>query len=239
MKDEASFSIQNPKQIINHLSLLVKKKCLLGARFGANDESYITTLLSIDEANNRVVLDYGPKEELNQGILRAGKVTFDTEYEGIKVSFTGTELKKISHNGEPAFSMPVPESLYWMQRREYYRVKLPLSKPSYCQLIVGDRKPVNLKIYDISLTGFALLNVSKEVSDLLIPGKSFEQCNLMLLEAGESLISFEICNKYVINPDKLQKIQKIGCKFTKITRPVEEVIQHYMQQIQRADLKKE
>ncbi|WP_027149403.1 flagellar brake protein [Methylobacter tundripaludum] len=239
MSDISSFSIQNPKQIVSHLSLLVKNKCLLSARFGANNESYITTLLSVNEGNNTVVLDYGPKEDLNQRILNAGKVSFDTDYNGIKVSFAGTELKKIAHKGDSAFSMSIPRSLYWMQRREYYRVKSPLSKPSYCQLIVEGREPVNLKLYDISLTGFAMLNVSKEVSDLLIPGTSFSQCKLILSEAGESPISFEICAKYIINPDKPQKIQKIGCKFNKITRSVEEVIQRYMHQIQREDLQKE
>jgi c-di-GMP-binding flagellar brake protein YcgR len=239
MSDISSFSIQNSKQITSHLSLLVKSKCLLSARFGANNESYITTLLGIDEKNNAVVLDYGPKEDLNQRILNAGKVAFDADYNGIKVSFAGTALKKISHKGDAAFSMPIPKSLYWMQRREYYRVKSPLSKPSYCQLIIDEKKPVNLKLYDISLTGFAMLNVSKEVSELLIPGNTLEQCKLILSEAGEGMISFEICAKYIINPDKLQKIQKIGCKFTKITRPVEEIIQRYMQQIQREDLQKE
>ena len=239
MSDLSSFSIQNPKQIIVHLSLLLKKKCLISACLGDDNESYITTLLGINEVNNLVILDYGPKEDLNQHILKAKKVTFNTEYNGIKVSFTGAGLKEVSHKGDPAFSMTIPKSLYWMQRREYFRVKPPLSKPSYCQLIIEDRKPVNLKLYDISLTGFSVLNVSKEVSDLLIQGKSFKQCNLILLETGESMVSFEICNKYIINPDKSQKIQKIGCKFIKITRPIEEVIQRYMQQIQREDLQKE
>ena len=238
MSDTSSFSIQNSKQIISHLSLLVKNKCLLSARFGANNESYITTLLGIDEKNNAVVLDYGPKEDLNQRILNASKISFDTDYRGIKVSFTGSALKKITFKGEAAFSMSIPKSLYWMQRREYYRVKSPLTKPSYCQLIIEDRKPVNLKLYDISLTGFAMLNVSKEISELLSLGTTLTQCKLILSDVGEGVVSFEICNKYIINPDKLQKIQKIGCKFVKITRSVEENIQRYMHQIQREDLQK-
>ncbi|MGZ8916032.1 MAG: flagellar brake protein, partial [Methylobacter sp.] len=175
MSDISSFSIQNSKQIISHLLLLVKSKCLLSARLGANNESYITTLLGINEKDNTVILDYGPKEELNQHILNAGKMAFDTEYRGIKVSFSGSALKKITYKGDPAFSMPIPKTLYWMQRREYYRVKSPLTKSSYCQLIIEGKKPVNLKLYDISLTGFAMLNVSKEVSDLLVTGKSVEQ----------------------------------------------------------------
>lgn len=239
MSDLSSFSIQNPKQIVSHLTLLLKSKCLLTARFGAGNESYITTLLAIDPEHNSVVLDCGSKEDVNQRILNAGKLTFDGDYNGIKVSFVGAGLKKIAHRGDPAFSMPIPKSIYWLQRREYYRVKSPLSKSSYCQLILKDREPVNLKLYDLSLTGFAMLNVSREVSDLLIPGEIYQNCKLVLADAGEGIISFEIRAKYIINPDKLQKIQKIGCQFVNIKRPVEELVQRYMHQIQREDLQKE
>ncbi len=239
MNDLSSFSIQNSRQIISHLSLLIKNKCLLTARFGITNESYITTLLDMNEKNHTVILDWGPKDDLNQRILSASKINFDTVFSGIDVSFTGAGLKKIAHKGEAAFSMPIPKSLFWMQRREYFRVKTPLTKPSYCQLMLQGKPPVNLKLYDISLSGFAMLNVSKEVSDLLVPGEVFEQCKLILADAGEGMISFEVCAKYIINPDKIQKIQKVGCRFIKVTRPVEEIIQRYMQQIQREDLQKE
>jgi len=238
MSDNSSFLIQNSKQIISHLSLLVKSKCLLSVRFGAANESYITTLLGVDEKNNTLILDYASKEYLNQHIVKADKIAFDTEYEGIKIAFSGYSIKKISHKGEPAFIMPIPKSLYWMQRREYYRVKSPLSNPSYCQLIIEGREPINLQLYDISLTGFAMLNLSKEISDLLIPGRLLSECKLILSDKEAGFISFEICAKYIINPDKLQKIQKIGCKFVNISRPVEEAIQRNMQQIQRNSLQK-
>ena len=114
MNDISSFSVKNTKQIIHHLTLLLKSRCLLNARFGANSEFYITTLLGIDGKNNAVILDSGSKEDLNQRLLNAGKVAFDADYNGIKVSFAGTELKQITHNGELAFSMPIPKSLYWM-----------------------------------------------------------------------------------------------------------------------------
>jgi c-di-GMP-binding flagellar brake protein YcgR len=239
MKEENSFSIQNPKEIIRNLLLLYNNKSLIIARCGENNESYITTLLDIDERNNSIILDYGPNEDLNQHLLKSGKVIFDTDYNGIKVSFFGTTLKRVAHKGDPAFHMPIPKSLYWMQRREYYRVKSPLSKPSYCQLIVEERQPASLQLYDISLTGFSMLNVSKELSDLMIPGKLLEQCKLNLFETGEGLVSIEIRHKIIINPDKLQKIQKIGCKFIKLSHPVENMIQRYMHQIQREDLQKD
>lgn len=239
MADISSFSVQNPKQIVNYLLLLLKGKSLLSARFGANNESYITTLLDINQGSNILVLDSGSKEDLNQQILRAGKAIFDADYKGIKVSFAGSGIKQIVYKGDPAFAMPIPRSIYWMQRREYFRVKSPLTKPSYCQLMLEDKKAVNLKLCDISLTGLAMFNVSKEISELLVPGALFSRCKLILADAGECMISFEVRSKYIVNPDKIQKIQKIGCKFIDITRSAEEIIQRYMHQIQRESLQKD
>ena len=239
MSDLSSFSIQNPKQISRHLSVLLKNKCLLIARFGAHNESYITTLLCINEETNTVILDYGPQETLNQQFLKASKIDFDTDFSGIAVSFAGNALKKTTYKGEPAFSMPLPSSFFWRERREYYRVKSPLSKSSYCQLVLEEREPVNLKLCDMSLTGFAMLNVSKEISDALIPSSSFGQGKLILSGAGESLISFEIRYEHIINPDKPQKTQRIGCQFIQLPRSAEEIIQRYMQQLQREDLQKD
>jgi len=239
MSDLSSFSIQNPKQISRHLSVLLKNKCLLIARFGANNESYITTLLCINEESNTVILDYGPQETLNQQLLKASQIDFDTDFSGIEVSFAGNALKKTTYQGEPAFSMPLPKSFFWRERREYYRIKSPLSKPSYCQLTLEGREPVNLNLCDMSLTGFAMLNASEEISDALIPNASFRQGQLILSGAGESPISFEVRHEHIINPDKPQKIQRVGCQFTQISRSTEETIQRYMHQLQREDLQKD
>jgi hypothetical protein len=61
----------------------------------------------------------------------------------------------------------------------------------------------------------------------------------MLAGVGEGVISFEVRYQLIINPEKPQKIQKIGCKFIGITRAVEDIVQRYMQQIQREELQKE
>lgn len=239
MSDISSFSINNSKQVISYLSLLIKNKCLLSVRFGTN-ESYITTLLGINEKNNAVILDYGAKEELNEHILNASKVVFDTEYQGIKISFIGAKLTKTTYKDDFAFTMPIPKILYWMERREFYRVKPPISIPAYCQLMVGDNKPVNLKLYDISLSGFALLNLSKDVSDLLLPGTKISEGKLIFSETEDGMVSFEVRAKYIIKDhNKSQKIQKISSKFIKVTRPVERNIQLYIRRVERLHLQKQ
>jgi len=232
MQSESSFFIHNPAQIISHLSLLVKRKCLLTAHLGNNDEFFLTTIIEIDKKNNAVILDYGPQEHLNKKILHSQKITFSTEYSGIPVTFSGAKLTKIHHKGEPAFKMSLPNSIFWRERRKFYRVKLPVSKFSHCWLKLNNQERINLNVSDISIAGFSMLNDYNEHFNRLIPTSRFERCKLTLSETSEDIISFEICGATTINPEKTNKIERLSCKFTQITPAFETTIQRHMQHIE-------
>lgn len=232
MKSESSFFIHNPEQIISHLYLLVKRKCLLAAHFGNNEEFFLTTIIEIDKKNNTIILDYGSKEHLNKRILHSQKINLSTEYSGIPVTFSGARLTKIQYKGEPAFRMPLPASIFWRERREFYRVKSPISKFTYCWLKLSNQERINLNVHDISIAGFSMLNDCNEYFNRLIPATRFEQCKLILSETSEDTVSFEICGTTIINPEKSNKIERISCKFTQITPTFETTIQRHIQHIE-------
>jgi len=233
MEYESAFLIRSPEMIISKLSILFKKKCLLTAYFGDNDDSFITTILDIYIKNNLLIFYHSPKEDLIEQLLNSPIITFKTEYLGIKVAFDAIKVAKIQYQGVSVFAIPIPESILWIEARDFYRVKSPVSKSSYCQLTLKDQKPLHLKLYDISLAGFSILNASNEISALMIPDTPFEQCKIIFADTGEDTISFEIRSKYIINPENFNRMEKIGCKFTQITPVFENTIQRYMQQIER------
>jgi c-di-GMP-binding flagellar brake protein YcgR len=238
MEYESPFLIGSPEKIIRHLYILLKHKCLLTAYFGDNDDSFITTILDIHIKNNLLIFFHGPKGDAIEQLLDSSKITFKTVCLGVEVVFDTIKLAKIQYHGLSVFSVPIPASMLWMERREFYRVKSPASKSSYCQLILKDQAPINLKLYDISLGGFSMITDSKKVSGLMILYTSFEQCRLILADSGEDTISFEIRSKYIINPENSNRMEKIGCKFTRITPAFENTIQRYMQQIERENRQK-
>ncbi len=240
MSEASSFLIYNPRLIIQNLSILIKNRCLLSVRFGEGNAFFLTAILEIDKASNAIIFDYGPQDNIDQQLLQATRITFEANFSGVKSSFKGSMVKQILYNGELAFTMPIPESIFWMQRREFFRITSPRSKDSYCLLIREDQEPIKLLLYDISLTGFSVLNTSTEISNLLVSGAQFEGCRLVLSEVGEDTIDFKIRTKLIINPDKLAalKIQKIGCLFTRITPVFESIIQRYINQLQRESIQK-
>jgi flagellar brake protein len=245
MKNEDSFIIKNPTYIINHLSLLAKSKSLISAHI--DNESFLTTLIEVSKEHNAIILDYGPNEALNQKVL-ANNILFKTEYQGIQVAFSGNKISKIRYDGEPAFMMPMPSSIHWQELRQYYRVKSPLSKESFCQFHLPDQEEtIELKLHDISLTGFSMRVYANDLAEflikdsqaaLLVPATQIDKAKIVLDSLGESELAFEIRYNDIVNPDKVNKIQRLGCKFTKITPAFEGLIQRYMQQIQREELQK-
>jgi len=239
MENEATYSLYSVSQIVNRLMLLYNNKCLLSADIGENRDSFLTTIIEVDKAKKTIILDYGPKEYLNNLLLKADKVIFRTEMTGIKTSFKGESIKKIQHNGEWAFEMPIPKSIYWLQRRDFYRIRSPIAKYSYCEITLPDQEPLKLNIYDISATGFSMLTYSTPLAAQLLEIEHFEKCKIVLTDAGEGIVSFDVLYTCIINPPKLNKIEKIGCHFTETGKPFDIMVQRYMQQIEREDLLKD
>ncbi|ESS73329.1 putative glycosyltransferase [Methyloglobulus morosus KoM1] len=237
MEHESAFIIRNPAQIINKLSLLLKNKRLITVYFGDKKDSFVSTLLDVDKKDKILIFD-GCKEELAEQLLSSPKIICNTEHLGAKVVFNLTDLVPINYQSKLAFTAPMPEMMRWIEHREFFRLRAPYATPSHCVLTIKDKEPVKLKLYDISLRGFSMLNTSEEISELMIPEAHFEKIKLELEGVGECVVSFEVRNKCVINSDKANSLEKIGCKFTRLAPSIEDTIQRYMLQVEREILKK-
>jgi c-di-GMP-binding flagellar brake protein YcgR len=237
MESRSDFLIRSPEKIISKLSVLLKNKSLLTVGLGDRGNSFVSTVLEVNKKDNVFICD-GCDEELIDQVLGCQKIFFKTEHLGAMVTFDATKATKTKHQGVLAFSVPIPSSMRWLEQREFYRVKTPVSTSSRCQIEVKGQDPISLKLYDISLRGFSVLNTSDDVSELLDPGAQFEKCKLVLEDKEEIAVSFEIRSKFVINPNNLNKTEKIGCKFTRITPAFENSIHGYMMEIEREILKK-
>ncbi len=238
MEKKSEYFVKNPKLIFKHLNKLVKQNSLISAHFGDNNESFLTTILDLDLKKHQIKLDYGPKEYLNKLLLASNNVEFRTELNGIKVAFSGQKISRTKSNGQIVFVMPIPAILFWMQRRKFYRVKVPLSHNSYCKISFKDEKEetpqmVKFKLMDLSISGIAFFSDQKEFSDMLNLGNTIEHCELCLGNSSPINLSLTVKDKINLLPDRPDKGQRIGCSFTQITPASESIIQRYMQEIER------
>lgn len=242
MEKESDYLVRNPRLIAEHLTDIVKKKCIISAEFDENKAAFLTAIVELDRKNNILKLDCGPTELLTNQLLNSAKVLFRTEMDGIKVSFGGKGIKKSKSNDHTVLEMPLPSTIFWMQRRQFYRVKIPLSHVgSFCEMTYRtehadggiDTQSARFRLSDISICGFSFLNSDVEFNSHFDPNKSVIQCTLYLHEAGHSSTDFIIKDVADIKASATTTQQRIGGLFTGLTPAFESSILRYMQNIER------
>jgi len=239
MTNESDYVVRNPRLVMSYLADLVKKKCIISAHFGVNNSSFLTTIVEYDKNNNVLMLDCGPSSSLDDELLASSKVLFRTDFDGIKVSFSGKSIRKVKKGNAWAFSMPIPTSIFWMQRRQYYRVKIPLSHTgSYCQVRFKAEHEeqqdhiVNFPLYDLSLSGVAFLNSDPAWTDKLHAKTSFVDCKLHLQTGAEGDIAFTIMDVIQVRASATNTQQRVGCHFDYLPTNFDNQLQRYMQEIE-------
>lgn len=120
---------------------------------------FISRILDVVPETNQFIFDFGSVEHENTLALVANQLTIIAEPTGAKIEFTFNQLKSIKYLSLPAFSAAIPEQLYFIQRREYFRVNIPQWPPYYCSGKFSDGSKFSYMLGDISLGGMGLYAV--------------------------------------------------------------------------------
>lgn len=241
MVTDGKYLISQQKQIIKYLNLLSQERCLISAVFGKDDkDTFLSAILDLDEKKQTLTIDCGPKEYLNKKLLDSSVIKCSSNYKGIAVFFEARKVQKAGEINAPKFILPLPKSLFWVQRREFFRVKSPLSKNSLCKVdFKGLDVESEFKIHDLSANGFSMLSDTPQASPKLRPKAEFNNCKLILKDEEPLTISFEVRNKLPFNLKKPKETERIGCLLTHITPRIESTILRYIQNIERENKLKE
>ena len=211
-------------EIMQKLRQLGKKHSLITLHFG--DSTMLSTVVDVLSDKNLLVLDYGGNEEMNEKLLKHNRAIVKTDYDGIQAQFTVKDIRKARLQGKPSFACPLPEDVLWVQRREYYRVRIPLSEVVTCELIHGDNNRTEYPVLDISTGGIALFDKDDELE--LEPGNIFHNCKLTLGDHSSAYINLEIRNHILKNPNNPEEGTRCGCAFINLTGDFEVDVQKFI-----------
>jgi len=143
---------------------------------------FITRLLDADQ--DRLILDLGSNDYENQMAVAAEELHFTAETHGAKVEFALGVLQEDKFEGLPAFSAALPDLLWMIQRREFFRVSAPLDPIFYCYAQWPDGSGEGrMRLQDLSLGGVAVLGDSP-IPDSLHGGETFKKLRVELGDYG-------------------------------------------------------
>jgi c-di-GMP-binding flagellar brake protein YcgR len=221
--------ITSPNEIRFVMHYIAEKGNRVALYYGNENDFILTTLLAIDDTG--LWLEQSPNDSDNKRVVASNKLTFVSSHLQIKVQFTANQASSMMYQGNPAFYLPLPGSLYRLQRREYYRLTTPVNNPLRC-VIAEDPSP-NKKmrefiIMDVSCGGVGL--ICMETDTELTPGQSYLNCQIELPDLGMIKATIEVKN--LVSLRSTQK--RAGCEFKNLDGASTILLQRYVTNMQRA-----
>ncbi|MCG7387336.1 MULTISPECIES: flagellar regulator YcgR PilZN domain-containing protein [unclassified Pantoea] len=183
---------------------------------------FISRMLDADK--ERIIFDLGSNNLDNEYILSSHDVSITAETHGARVEFSLTGLEKTLFEGLPAFSAPLPELLWQIQRREFFRISAPLEPTFYCHSEWPNGKKVRFRLQDLSLGGIGVL-VDEALPDGLNSGDKFKNLRVELGEYGQFEVGAQLLHigerSVVSSKNETRVTPRLSFRFTAI-EPLQE-----------------
>ncbi|HCI13458.1 MAG: hypothetical protein A2063_02415 [Gallionellales bacterium GWA2_60_142] len=237
--DEKECRISSPKQIHSILRDIAESGTNAALYYNAKRDFIMTTILDLDE--DGLWVEPGHSATENHHIGESHKITLVSSHNHVKVQCAANAASIVTYDDQPAFFLPMPTSLYRLQRREYFRLSLLPSEYLRCIIETGRPKApgtqepppqITIPVMDISGGGIGLVFMEDEFG--LETGTLYQNCRIDLPEIGPIEVNLIVRNIIPLSTNKLGKTMKrAGCEFKNIDGPTTLKLQRFITDKQR------
>jgi c-di-GMP-binding flagellar brake protein YcgR len=224
-----NFGLRNPLEIVIALRDLAIRQDFLTVESGS--QQIVTRLLHVDTKSKTLIFDYGAIGRENRAVLAAHKLLFCASPNGVKVEFTTGMPREISYDGNAAFEVELPQVLFRMQRREYFRVETPMLDPYFCSGALPEGQPFRLEMHDLSLGGVALRTPDECIANLEI-GVTLKDVVLHLWNQGTVTLDLQLVSSRFATVPKGGKLFILGFRFLSLPAHAEKMLQQLIAQLE-------
>lgn len=233
-EDEARYLLHDEREIRRVLQSLIEKRILLSAYLAPRNQVLPTALISLSFEDRVLSIDGSRDEATNASVEQAHHVTCVSLIDRIPIQFRLSALVRTSIDGMVAFHAPIPECVLYLQRREFHRLRVPVSEPLSCSLpprVDGSEgPPITLPVLDISAGGVCV-KVSSRPDDFA-PGKELH-CQLHLPGGDPLTLRMRVRDRFSSLAPNGTETWRAGCQFVALPQAVEAQIQRYIFRLER------
>jgi len=220
---------RNPLEIGVSLRNLVNRGDFLNAEYGAGQ--IVTRLLDVDTAANTFVFDWGSMPEHNRAVLATDNLQFHAVPNGVRVEFATGTPREVLFEGRPAFEADFPPVLFYMQRREYFRVEAPVLDPFICSGVLPNGERFRFEVNDLSLGGVALRTMDERVA-LIEIGAVLPAVELHFSNPGKITLDLKLTSNRETLNSKGDRRFTLGFKFLSLPGSAENTLQRLITQLE-------
>jgi len=231
--DDRRYLVQNPKEVARILNDLAKRKATLNVSFNHGNDSFLTTVIAVDDAKNLAYFDLGRDETFNTRLMVSHDVKFNHN-DGIETRWTSADLKPVTLKDGKAFYIALPRDLLRIQRREYHRLLTPATKPVICRIPTphtadaasAEEAYLELPLADVSVGGIGTI-ASGSLDHLLSIGAEFNNCKIDFPNVGTTNLTLRVrwLKPLPMRDDSIK--HRVGLEFINPSRGNQSLIQRY------------
>lgn len=231
---DAGFVLDKPGEIVEKLRLMAKLHCLVSVQIGPRGPSLGAMIDRVLPEKGLVVVDPSVNGERNRQLLAAGRARCETQVNGIEAGFDLHGLREATLDGRQLFVAAIPETLFWLQRRAYYRVTIPIGRSVRCQAHLLGEGQLEFAVHNLSLVGMALLDGSGLLRQWGRAGQILKPCRLLVAGLDDEDFALELRNKIEpLRREDLLSATRVGLAFRGIGRGFEIKLQKYIFELER------
>lgn len=235
---KSQYEINNPKLIYGKL-VEIKKTI---TKIGSIDSGaiVISKIISIDSKNKSFSVDDLPESVISD-FWRCGRLyVFSGVCDGVKFSFDAM-LKDTLNLNTRVLTFNMPKKIEWMQRREFYRVRIPMShKETYLELKASELGLPSIGLIKLPIIDLSVSGVAVSIGNSILADAKFNKkvnASICLHNSQYFDITLQFINDYGADYSDKSPEKKIGCRFVDASNQFQIAIQNYINYLQIEVLK--
>jgi c-di-GMP-binding flagellar brake protein YcgR len=209
---------------------------LCTVQIDGSKRSYSTSILKIETATNTIVLDELIPKEGNALLQEKKALKLSTFHQGLHLAFNLSQIESGIENGVTYYKAPLPERIFYPQRRKSPRVKVSLMDISFSGIAQGGTL-VRGHVFDLSQEG-AGINVNLPMhmhTDPIQRGDKLKKCQIVF---DNFTMNFDFL-VYLVKPlaTGSSKVQ-IGGLFENISSKNQSKLENFITSVELTEIRK-
>lgn len=229
-----ALTVSTPADIVHLLQQLCQRHDLISLYPDQSDHFALSVGLAVE--NDSFILDL-PTGPLRQAVFDSPALQCIAAPQQVKLQFTGRSPRLINWQNRAALAVDLPDQITRLQRRETYRLTVPLGHPLSCHFPTGHGDSVEASLVDISVGGIGILGYVPGLR--LEPGLQYQGVHIELPGSGTVVADIEIRTSFDLSLKNGIRTVRTGARFLNLPGHTESQIQRYITQIERERLARE
>lgn len=234
--DDEQYMVRSRLEIVSVLRGLKDQRELVTAYFGDGRDFIVTMVLSVNPEFEEIVLDFGAEQRANARLMEASRLFLVSQLAQIRIQFWTGRADATMFDDLPAFRVRMPPELMRLQRRQYYRVRVPARHGVRCELppLKEDGPRIPARVVNISCGGLAITDVPEEVR--FEPGTRLRGCTLVVDDSGAIETTLGIVRIAEVPLAHGAASRLIGVEFIDVHAGARARIQRYINRVEREQI---